>query len=187
MSEVVTVKESRGALVIERSAGGRARAGAWRALVTMPLALGALGVVLLPDYIGRYREAEPVPGLFWGALAAVALLVGGLVGLVGALRRERWVVDGPGRELRVEVSLMASTQGAGVPLVEVKGVELVPGGVLRPGRLDVVLTDERRETLARGYFLTKRLRDVGEEVVTYLREHRFVVALRQAGGGAERA
>lgn len=186
MADIIEAAEREGALEVGRSRLGQARAAVGRAALSFPLVMGALALILLPDYLGRYREAEPVPGLYWVALAMMSLLFAVIVGSVSALRRERWVFDGPGRQLQVRVRLMASVQEAGVPLRDIEGLELVRGGVGGHARLDVVLKEGRRETLARGYFLDDRLEVVGQAISDYLKAHRFFVELERGAEGPQR-
>ncbi|TXD39127.1 hypothetical protein FRC98_01615 [Lujinxingia vulgaris] len=177
MADIIVAAEREGALEVGRSRLGQARAAVGRAALAFPLVMGALALVLLPDYLGRYREAEPVAGLYWVALAMMALLFAAIVGSVSALRHERWIFDGPGRQLQVQVRLMASVQEAAVPMRDVERLHLMRGAGLRPSRLDVVLKEGRRETLARGYFVGERLEEVGQVICDYLRSHRFFVEL----------
>src|SRR5690554_4203023 len=186
MAEVIRATEVDEALELGRSAWGRARAGLGRAALTFPLGMLALAVVLLPDYLGRFRHTEPVAGLYWASLALMALLLAVIVGAVGSLRRELWIFDGPARELRVRVSLIAGTQEAAVPLRDIQRLELVEGGRGGFASLDVILAEDRRETLAKGYFLAERLEDVGEATCDYLKKHRFQVALSRVAASGER-
>ncbi|RDV39802.1 hypothetical protein DV096_04355 [Bradymonadaceae bacterium TMQ3] len=179
MADIIVAAEREGTLEVGRSRLGQTRAAVGRAALSFPLVMGGLALILLPDYLGRYREAEPVPGLYWVALAIMALLFAVIVGSVSALRREWWIFDGPRRQLQVQVRFMASVQEASVPLRDVEGLKLVRGGFGGQARLDIVLKEGRRETLARGYFPGDRLEVVGQAISDYLKSHRFFVELER--------
>ena len=83
-------------VVVGQTVVGRLAEAAVRFAVWTPMAMFALSILFMPDYVCHYREQEPVPGMFWGVIGGMALFVGAVAAFVRFSRRDAWMFD-PGR------------------------------------------------------------------------------------------
>lgn len=100
------------------TSAGRVAAALERFAFLVPVIVIGGGLFFLPDYFGRYREQEPVPGFFLAALLGGAALIGLFASTLRYLREERWVIDVGEGLLVYETNRLFSAQ------VEQAGIEL---------------------------------------------------------------
>lgn len=117
MKAVITTRED-GILNIGATPAGRAAAALERFVFVVPLIVIGGGIFFLPDYLGRYREQEPVPGFLLAALVITAVFIGLVASVLRYFRDDLWVVDANERMLVYQTSRVL---GSGV---EHTGIEL---------------------------------------------------------------
>lgn len=127
---------------------GRAMAALERFLFLVPVIVLFGAIFFLPDYLGRYREEEPVPGLLLAALFGVALLIGLATSAVRFLHSEIWVID-MDEEMLIYQSkrVFGGFDQTGVDIDRVDCFHMVSRGAPRSSGLYVELTDDKSERL----------------------------------------
>lgn len=86
-------EEQEGVLVFGEAPGGRLGAALRRGVMATVLSTLVIGVVLIPDYLFRYREQTPKAGLFALSILLVAAVLGFAFGMARLARSERWILD----------------------------------------------------------------------------------------------
>ncbi|QDG53969.1 hypothetical protein FIV42_25470 [Persicimonas caeni] len=92
MKSVITSRDN-GTFNIGQTPAGRAAAAMERFVFIFPLIVLGGSIFFLPDYIGRYREQEPMPGFLFLALVLTALFIGLVASTLRFFRNDLWVVD----------------------------------------------------------------------------------------------
>lgn len=175
--------ESDQTLIVEWTRRGRFLAAFYRAIKVFPIAMGALAIFFLPDYLGRFRGEEPFPGLFWLSLAMLAVLGSALVALFRFMRRDRWIFDGTERKVVAEVKTLYGRPSTGeAELREVEALLLDSRGGLRRSALMLRLDSGEEEELFSGNGLGDDLEEVAERVMGFMREQRYQVELQRVDG-----
>lgn len=88
------VETRQGVICFGETEAARRVAALKRAAFAFVAGATILTALLLPDWVGRYQEQDPTGGaLFAGAIAGVAALVAGALGLSRWLRAEHWEID----------------------------------------------------------------------------------------------
>jgi len=111
-----------------------------------------LTALLIPDFFGRYKDADPTDGvLFIAATASISALLGFSLGLSRMLRAQRWVFDPDHRELRLEQTVMGKASGGeAVELSDVAEIFISAGALymkLGEQRDQVKLIEAKRDEL----------------------------------------
>ncbi len=156
-------------LRVEASQWGRWMAALARGVMVAPLAMGALMVIFMPDYLFRWAEEEPMTGAYWLAFSVLAGLVGFLSGLGRYLRRDRWIFD-------VETeAIIAESQGMWGPpksgeasLRELEALELYEGPMWKRTMLGIRLDSGERKPIGWRWGGVQELRAIGEQVASFV-------------------
>ena len=119
-------------LAFEETRRARWRAAARRGALATPAAALALGLVLLPDFLGRYRAEDPTGGaLFVAALGAAGALLGAALAISRLLVRSRWVLAPGAGELRHERALPGRAPSVeALALSDVRLLEATPSALV---------------------------------------------------------
>lgn len=123
-------EEREGKLRFGETAAARRRAALKRFAFTTVAGAALMIAFLLPDYVGRYGEMDPTGGaLFFGAIGALAALIGFALALSRAARREVWVLDvGAARQLALERSVFGRAPSVeAIELTEIARVAVEDG------------------------------------------------------------
>ncbi len=92
MKAVITTRDN-GAFNIGQTPAGRAAAALERFVFIFPLIVLGGSIFFLPDYLGRYREQEPMPGFLFLALVISAAFIGLVASVLRFFRNDLWVID----------------------------------------------------------------------------------------------
>jgi hypothetical protein len=137
-------------LTLEETTRGRLAAALGRFAVSFPLVFLGLSFFFIPDYIGRYAEAEPVPGLFWLVVFAVAILIALILATLRFVRFERWTFDRKKGEIVYQThGLYGAGVEAAVKLDQITRVGLERRSPPLESFVVIDLTDGHREIIAR--------------------------------------
>lgn len=172
-------EETSGALAIGESARGRAIGALTRGLVVAAGASALLSIFLLPDFIGRYAEREPVAGLYALSLAGLAGLAGFALGLSRWLRRERWLLDARAGALVLERGLgRGEPMSEAIDLEHVSAIEWARRPWFRASTLDAVMSDGHTIPLLSAPAFDASLDRVVDAVEEYCRRERVGLHVR---------
>lgn len=178
MIRKITIHREGDILTLEWSRWGRAVSGWYRGIKLFPWVMGGFTVFFMADYLCRYAEEEPLPGLFWGSLVALSLLISSLAAVVRYFRRDRWIFDGEDRVVVAEVGSLRGKPARGEEdLREVEAVLLVENGW--PGTSAVALRfgSGAEERLFAGHGMSSEMEAAAGEIREFLREQRYHVDL----------
>lgn len=185
MGTNIDIKQSDQALVLRLSLWGRIRAGIERGVKILPWLLGIAVVFFIPDYIGQYADQEPVAGLFWGTVAALAVLGSALWGVTRVFRQDVWIVDVSERTLSAEIRTLWTMFGEpGRGVVDLRNIDAVELTTARwPKRSEVAVRlqiDEhgtKREVMFEAHGMADEIEEVARRLVDYLEQQRYFVDL----------
>lgn len=117
MKSVITSRDN-GNFHIGQTPAGRAAAALERFAFIVPLIVLGGSIFFLPDYLGRYREQEPMPGFLFLALIITAVFIGLVASALRFFRNDLWVIDATEQMLVYQASRVVG-QG-----FEQSGIEL---------------------------------------------------------------
>jgi hypothetical protein len=149
------------------------------------VALAVGGVIFyLPDYLGRYREEEPVPGMLF------ALLIGGvfLISLVAALlrffRNDLWVVDADEGALVYQAGRLfgRGVQQTGIDFEYIERFLVDVKNAPRDSRLLVQLSDGGGERMLVTRFGADSLSRAADDLGAFLRSRGIDIPIESAEG-----
>lgn len=172
-------------LEIRRSAAGRVAGAVARFAVWMPVGMAALSILFLPDYLGQYREQEPVPGLFWAVLGAISAFVALIGALVKFLRRDLWVVDAEADRLVFETHPLVGTPSQGtVELDRLERVVLERGDRWEVSAVGFELRGYPNETLGRTRLGGAELDKLVDTIESFVDEHELEIEIARKGASS---
>jgi hypothetical protein len=166
-------------LEIRATLGGRLAAAAVRFAVWTPLGMAGLSVLFLPDYLGQYRQDEPVTGLFWAALAGLAVFAGLIAAGVRLMRRDIWLLS-PDRDAIVFATqpLVGRTRESHIDWSELTSVDWRPRGFGRSSTLSFQFEGHPEETVASTRLGAEPIAPMFDKIKAFLAEHRPDVEVR---------
>lgn len=110
-----------------------------------------LSLIMLPDYIGRYRDMDPIPGLFFMSMFGISALMGFAFSLARMARRETWVVDPKNSSVVLNRTVFgARREPEGMDLEHVRVLEFDLRSFGLPSRVTMVLCDAQRVEIMSG-------------------------------------
>lgn len=165
-----------GALAVEHTKVGRLADGAVRFAVWAPLAMLGLSLLFMPDYVCQYREQQPVPGMFWGVMAAAALVIAVIAGFVRYARRDTWVIDAREGVLVFRANpIVGPSAEASAELSDLRRIRARRVGPLRVSGVAVELDGDPDEAICRSRFGWSTVSNVYRELETFAEEHELEV------------
>lgn len=183
MTTQIEMEQSGDVLTVRWSRRGRAMLALYRTLKLFPWVMGGLAVFFLPDYFFRYAEEEPVTGLFWGSLAALALLITLLAATLRYLRNDQWIFDGTDRTVTAEVQTLWGDPAQGeAELRELEALMLRTRAWPRKSQLMMRLESGEEEVLFANHGLSTELEEIADRIIDFLREQRYHVDLERIDG-----
>ncbi len=191
MSKQIAIEQDEQGLTIRPTMLGRIAAALHLALVTLPLAYGGLVIFFAVDYIFRFAEEEPVAGLFWLSLLALALLVAFLVAIVRFLRHETWTFDAGQRAVIADVRGLFGSVGQGeADLREVEALVVQSRSWPAKSELLLRLESGEEEAVLSGRGLKGAVEEAAKAIERFMKEQRYPVDVERGprgGAGANEA
>jgi hypothetical protein len=170
------VERRDGALAVEHTRLGRLADGVVRCAVWAPLAMFGLSLLFMPDYVCQYREQQPVPGLFWGVMAAAASVIAAIAGFVRYARRDTWLLDvREGVVVFRANPLVGPAAEASAELSNLSLVRARRAGPLRVSGVAVELDGHPDEEICESRFGWSTVSNVYRELKAFAEEHRLDV------------
>jgi hypothetical protein len=169
MKPVITTHEGR-TFNIGASAYGRLGAAMERFVFVFAMLLIGGSLFFVPDYIGRYREQEPVFGFLFLALVITVLFVSLVAGALRLFRNDLWSVDA-GEGLLVYQANRLIRKGFEQTAVELDMVRRFVVKLDDPPRESeflVELEDHGPERIVEARFGSHSFRDAAEELREFL-------------------
>lgn len=175
-------------LEIRATLRGRLAAATVRFVIWTPLVMAGMSVLFLPDYLGQYRQDEPVTGLFWAALAALAVFAGLIAAAVRLMRRDVWLLS-PQREAVVFATRpwVGRARESHIDWAELDSVEWKPRRMGRRSMLSLRFDGRPPETVATTRLGADSIAAVFETLKRYLAEHRPDVDVQTIVGDGQRS
>lgn len=158
-------------------------AAALERLLFMFIALSVVGsIFFLPDYFGRYRAEEPVPGLLFGVLLLSVLFMSLIAATLRFFRNDLWVLDVEEGALIYQAGQIfgRGVQQSGIEFEQIERflVDIKPAP--RESRLIVQLHDGGGERM----FVTRvggaSIREVADKLAPFLRKHKLRIPIETA-------
>lgn len=179
MARHIEIETGSDSLTLTHTRWGRLVAALYRGLWLFPLVMLGLMVVFMPDYVFRFAEEEPLPGLYWAAYAALALLVAALASTLRYLRSDQWKFDGSSRVVAAEVSALWGEPGRGeADLRDVEAFSLARHRWPKKSELKLHLESGEQEVVFARRGGADELEAVADEIMEFMRRHRYHVELR---------
>ncbi len=188
MSPQIELEISGDVLTVRWSRRGRLMAALYRGIKLFPLIMGGLAIFFMPDYVFRFAEEEPVTGLFWGSLAALALLISFLASSLRYFRSDQWIFDGSELVVAAEVQTLWGKPARGeAELRELEALMLETQKWPRRSRLGMRLESGEEEILLQAHGLGDELDEVAETIFEFLRDQRYHIDLERVEDDADAA
>ncbi|MFW5968963.1 MAG: hypothetical protein ACOCV2_15670 [Persicimonas sp.] len=145
------------------------------------LVLVVFGAIFFaPDYVMRYREEEPVPGLLLGALAGVAALISLATALVRFVHSEVWAIDLDEKMLVYQSKrVLRGFEQTGVDIDRVDHFRLVSRRAPRSSGLYVELTDGNSERMCELRAGRASFEEAADDMEAFLDEHDLDIEVRR--------
>lgn len=158
---------------------GRAYVALERLVAVAAVLIIGGGIFFLPDYIGRYREQEPMPGFLLGALVIAALFIGLLTATLRFLRGEVWAVDLDDKMLvyQTKTYLGGGHDQVGIELDRVERFRVDEGSFPRSSGLWVDLDGGISERVFEARAGGESFVEAAEELDDFLKKHRVDIAV----------
>ncbi len=163
------IEDNQSHLLIRASQWGRWMAALTRGVMVAPLAMGALMVVFMPDYLFRWAEEEPMTGAYWLAFSLLAGLAGFLSGLGRYLRRDQWAFDVQSEQIVAETQGMWGPPKRGeAALEELAALELYEGPLWRRNILGIRLHSGERKPIGWRWGGADELASIGQSIADFV-------------------
>ena len=162
---------------------GRASAAIERFVFLAPVVAIIGAIFFLPDYVGRYQEQEPVPGLLAGVLAIFSVFVGLVAGVMRFLRGELWVLDAGERALIYQTNRVIGTgvQQAAIDLDQIERVWVEVKDTPRTSGMYLSIVDgPQRERMLDTRFGAEALDEVAEQLEAFADDHGLALDVETA-------